>query len=80
MWEQFGETWEDALEKILLFKGKTEEKVERGIALLEEMRTRGGGEEKWINKCWDLHIRVGPPTTSRVTPGGVTRITPGNSG
>ena len=33
---------------------KPEEKVERSIALLEEMRRRD--EEKWIDKCRDLHI------------------------
>ena len=35
--ERFGVTREDALEEILLFKEKTEEKVERSIELLEEM-------------------------------------------
>ena len=34
--EPFGVTWEDALEEILLFR----EKVERSIALLEEMWSR----------------------------------------
>ena len=37
---QFGVTQEDALislEEILLFRGKTEERVQRSIGLLEEM-------------------------------------------
>ena len=38
--EQFGVTREEALEEILLFREKTEEKVERSIALLKEMWRR----------------------------------------
>ena len=44
----------------------------------------------WTSEIWNnkkiviiensYSCRVGPPTTSRVTPAGVTRITPGNSG
>ena len=42
-------------------------------------------EDAVASSCGDIvgHfwlIRVGPPTTSSVTPAGVTRITPGNSG
>ena len=33
--EWFGVTREEVLEEILLFRGRTEEKVERSIALLE---------------------------------------------
>ena len=35
--EQFRVTQEEVLEEILLFRGRTQEKVERSIALLEEM-------------------------------------------
>ena len=50
VWEQFGVTWEEALEEILLFRETTEEKV-------EVHRVVGGGEEeKWTNKCKVLHI------------------------
>ena len=38
--EQFGVTREEVLEEILLFRGRTREKVERSIALLEEMWRR----------------------------------------
>ena len=36
--EQFGATREEVLEEILLFRKRIEEKVERSIALLEEIR------------------------------------------
>ena len=39
--EQFVVTHGQALEEILLFRGKTEEKVERSIALLEEKKRNG---------------------------------------
>ena len=38
--EQFGVTQEEVLEEILLFRGRTHEKAERSIALLEEMWRR----------------------------------------
>ena len=38
--ERFGVTLEEVLEKILFFRGRTQEKVERSIALLEEMWRR----------------------------------------
>ena len=38
--EQFGVTREKGLEEILLFRDKTEKKVERSISLLEEMWRR----------------------------------------
>ena len=38
--EQFGVTREEVLEEILLFRGRTHEKVERRIILLEEMWRR----------------------------------------
>ena len=38
--ERFGITREEALEEILLFRKKTEEKVKRTIALLEMWRRR----------------------------------------
>ena len=38
--EQFGVTREEVLEEILLFRGRTQEKVERSIALLEEIWRR----------------------------------------
>ena len=38
--EEFGVTRYEALEEILLFRKKTEEKVERSIALLEKMWRR----------------------------------------
>ena len=41
--EQFGVTWEEVLEEILLFRGRTQEKMERSIALLEEMWRRRNG-------------------------------------
>ena len=37
---QFGVTREEVLEEILLFRGKTHEKVERSVALLEELWRR----------------------------------------
>ena len=47
---EFGVTREEALEEILLLREKTEEKVERNIALLKEEKKR------WIDKCRDLHV------------------------
>ena len=38
--EQFGVTRKEVLEEILLFRGRTQVKVERSIALLEEMWRR----------------------------------------
>ena len=38
--EQFEVTREEVLEEILLFRGRSHEKVERSIALLEEMWRR----------------------------------------
>ena len=38
--ERFGVTREDVLEEILLLRGRTQEKVERSIALLEEIWRR----------------------------------------
>ena len=38
--ERFEVTWEDVLEEILLFRGRTQDKVERSIALLKEMWRR----------------------------------------
>ena len=38
--EQFGVTQDEVLEEILLFRRRTQEKVERSIALLEEMWRR----------------------------------------
>ena len=38
--EQFEVTWEEVLEEILLFRGRSHEKVERSITLLEEMWRR----------------------------------------
>ena len=38
--EQFGVTWEEVLEEILLFRGRTQEKADRSIALLEMWRRR----------------------------------------
>ena len=38
--EQFGVTREEVLEEILLFRGRTHQKVERSISLLEEMWRR----------------------------------------
>ena len=51
--EQFGVAREEVLE-ILLFTGRTQEKVERSIALLEEMWRRR--EMDRPGKCRDLHI------------------------
>ena len=51
--EQFGVTREEVLEEILLFRGRTREKVERSIALLEEIWRR---RRKWTDKCRDRHI------------------------
>ena len=39
--EQFGVTGEEVLEEILLFRVRTEEKVERSIVLLEEKKGNG---------------------------------------
>ena len=48
--EQFGVTREEVLEEILLFRGRTQEKVERSIALLEEMWRRRRREMDWQMK------------------------------
>ena len=40
--ERFGVTQEEVLEKILLFRERTEEKEKRSIALLEEEKERSG--------------------------------------
>ena len=46
--------------------------------------TQAGAHGDKVCCDWDndpiLEFRVGSPTTTRVTPAGVTRITPGNSG
>ena len=52
--EQFGVTREEVLEEILLFRGRTQEKMERSIALLEEMWRRR--RRKMDQQMQGLHI------------------------